>query len=207
MTLDGESRAAIKRIIASLEEYVAELRSLLAESDQETTDMGRPTRMSRRGLVLLKLWEGVKLKPYLDSGGLETIGVGHLLTPAERSSGKIRIGDERVPYAGGLTMDQVLDLLSQDLAEFEECVRNSVMVDITQQQFDACVSLAFNIGVAGFSGSTALRCLNQQKFDEMKAAWRLWRRAGGKIVQGLVNRREKELTLFFLGYDAAEEIS
>ena len=151
---------------------------------------------SENGLELLKQWEGFKLNVYNDSAGLPTIGVGHLITQSERSSGSIVINGVAVPYAGGLTEQQVLDLLSQDVKPAEQSVNNGVKVPLDQNQFDALVSFTFNVGGGAFAGSTLLKVLNQQQYTEVPNQLLRWNKAGGKVVQGLVNRRENEIKLW-----------
>lgn len=151
---------------------------------------------SENGLELLKQWEGFKLNVYNDSAGLPTIGVGHLITQSERSSGDIVINGVAVPYAGGLTQQQVLDLLSQDVKPAEQSVNNGVKVPLDQNQFDALVSFTFNVGGGAFAGSTLLKVLNQQQYTEVPNQLLRWTKAGGKVVQGLVNRRENEIKLW-----------
>ena len=142
---------------------------------------------SRHGLECLKGWEGCILHVYKDAGGLPTIGIGHLLTKEERTNGK---------YDGGITEEQSLDILANDLKRFEKCVNSSVKVKLNQNQFDALVIFAFNIGDGGFLASTALRMLNDKQFDKVPDAMRMWNKVGGRVNQGLIERREKEIRLF-----------
>ena len=151
---------------------------------------------SENGLELLKQWEGFKLNVYNDSAGLPTIGVGHLITQSERNSGSIVIDGVAVKYAGGLTQQQVLDLLSQDVKPAEQSVNNGVKVPLDQNQFDALVSFTFNVGGGAFAGSTLLKVLNQQQYTEVPNQFLRWTKAGGKVVQGLVNRRHNEIKLW-----------
>jgi lysozyme len=153
-------------------------------------------QMSENGLELLKQWEGFELKVYKDSAGLPTIGVGHLITKSEQSSGNIVIAGAPIPYANGLTDQQVLDLLSQDVQPAESSVNNGVKVELNQNQFDALVSFTFNVGGGSFSSSTLLKVLNQGQYDQVPDQLRRWNKAGGKVVQGLVNRRENEVNLW-----------
>jgi lysozyme len=153
-------------------------------------------QMSENGLELLKQWEGFKLAVYKDSAGLPTIGVGHLLTKSELAAGKIVIGGVPVQYAGGLTDQQALDLLSQDVVPAEKAVNTSVTVELNQNQFDALVSFTFNVGVGAFTGSTLVKVLNQAQYDQVPTQLLRWTRAGGKVVQGLVNRRQNEIDLW-----------
>ncbi len=151
---------------------------------------------SENGLELLKQWEGFKLKVYKDSAGLATIGVGHLITKPELSSGKIVINGVAVQYAGGLTEQQVLDLLGQDVKPAEQSVNNGVKVPLNQNQFDALVSFTFNVGGGAFTGSTLLKVLNQNQYTEVPNQLLRWTKAGGKVVQGLLNRRQNEIKLW-----------
>ncbi len=152
--------------------------------------------MSQNGTKLLAEWEGVETEVYDDAAGLPTIGVGHLLTQNERNSGKITIKGQAVDYKQGLSEQEVLDLLAQDLERFEAAVSDAVQVALRQNQFDALVSFAFNVGTQAFKSSTLLKKLNQGLYDEVPAQLRRWNKAGGKVIQGLINRREKEIGLW-----------
>lgn len=153
-------------------------------------------QMSENGLGLLESWEGFELKVYKDSAGLPTIGVGHLLTKSELSSGKTVINGIPVQYADGLTNQQTLDLLSQDVKPAEQAVNSGVKVALNQNQFDALVSFTFNVGVGAFTGSTLLKVLNQQQYTNVPNQLLRWVRSGGQVVQGLVNRRQNEIKLW-----------
>jgi lysozyme len=153
-------------------------------------------QMSQHGLELLEQWEGFELEVYNDSAGLPTIGVGHLLTKSELSSGKISIKGVAVAYGNGLTNQQVTDLLSQDVKPAEQSVNNGVKVSLNQNQFDALVSFTFNVGGGAFSSSTLLKVLNQGQYDQVPDQLRRWTKSGGRTVQGLVNRRENEIKLW-----------
>src|SRR5947209_4196655 len=109
-------------------------------------------QISPHGLELLEQWEGLKLQVYKDAAGLPTIGVGHLLTRSELSSGKITINGVPVKYADGLTEQQATDLLAQDMQPAAASVNNQVKVALNQNQFDALCSFAFNVGVGAFTG-------------------------------------------------------
>jgi lysozyme len=152
--------------------------------------------MSDHGKRLLAQWEGFERNVYLDVAGLPTIGVGHLLTKDELSSERIVIGGDAIDYTLGLTDEQVYDLLGQDLERFERVVNDSVEPDLAQHQFDALVSFAFNVGGGAFRQSTLLKRLNARDFADVPSQLRRWIRSGGRIVQGLVNRRENEIKLW-----------
>lgn len=148
-------------------------------------------KISEHGLKCLADWEGCELKIYKDAAGLPTIGIGHLLTKQERVGGK---------YADGITQDEAYDLLRKDLANFEALVNRLVRVPLTQNEYDALVIFAFNIGAAGFSLSTALIAINSGRLQDVPACMRKWCKItvdGQKVVaKGLVNRREKEIKLW-----------
>jgi len=144
----------------------------------------------------LGIVEGKSLKVYLDSGGEPTIGIGHLLTLSERRSGKIVIGKTAVEYRHGLTDDQVLALCRQDIRAVARVVNRGVKVSLNQNQFNALVSLTFNIGDTGFLESTLLRLLNMGRYSDVPAQLRRWKYDNGQVVQGLINRREKEIRLW-----------
>ena len=143
--------------------------------------------ISAKGLQLLSKWEGCVLHVYKDSGGKPTIGIGHLLTNEEKVGSK---------YAEGITKEQALQILHDDLKRFIAAVNNHVRIGLTQNQFDALVILAFNIGDVGFTTSTVLRRVNAGDFGTVPDAFRMWNKAGGKVDQGLVIRRENEIKLW-----------
>ena len=140
--------------------------------------------------------EGKYKQVYLDSGGEPTIGIGHLLTLSERRSGKIVIGKAVVEYRYGLTDEQILSLCRQDIRTVVNVVNRGVKVILTQNQFNALVSFTFNVGNEGFLNSTLLRFLNQGQYDNVPTQLRRWKYDNGKVVQGLINRREKEIRLW-----------
>jgi lysozyme len=152
--------------------------------------------MSEKARKLLARWEGVRKEVYDDVAGLPTIGVGHLLTQDELHSGTIDIDGQAVDYRRGLSDSQVLDLLAQDLVRFEKAVEELVEVSLSQNQFDALISFSFNVGTSAFGKSTLLKVLNQGQYDQVPAQLRRWVKAGGKTVDGLVNRRENEIALW-----------
>jgi len=153
-------------------------------------------RMSQNGIRLLTQWEGCELKPYKDSADLWTIGIGHLIKNNELGSGTIRIGSESVEWKNGITYEQALDLLAQDLQIFEVAVDRAVNVPLKQHQFDALTSFCFNVGARNFRNSTLLKKLNLGLYDNIPAQLMRWVYAGGKKVAGLTNRRTNEAKLW-----------
>lgn len=142
--------------------------------------------------LLIEL-EGFKLEVYLDSAGLPTIGVGHLLTQSERMSGKILINGVYVRYRYGLSETEVRDLLDQDLEKFEGAVREALIVQVHKHQFEALMSFAFNVGIRAFQKSTLLKRVNALQWEDVPKQLRRWVYSGGKRSKGLENRREKEI--------------
>jgi lysozyme len=153
--------------------------------------------ISPKGKIFLANLEGgAHRDAYLDSGGELTIGVGHLLTLDERRSGKIWIKGEAVDYRNGLTLEQCYDLMEQDLKIAMRAVNEFVKVPLTDYQYAALVSFVFNIGVNAFAGSTLLRLLNQGAYIHVPEQMKRWIYDNGEIVQGLINRRDKEIEMW-----------
>ena len=153
-------------------------------------------KLSENGLEFLKNAEGMILHVYKDAAGLPTIGIGHLLTSAEKASGFVNIAGKAVEVAHGITEQQALDLLAQDVAPAETAVSKAVTAPMSQNQFDAFVSMAFNIGTNGFRSSTAVAMFNAGELDQVPVWMAKWNKAGGKVCEGLVERRANEIALF-----------
>jgi lysozyme len=153
-------------------------------------------KTSDHGKEKITAWEGFEPRVYSDAAGKLTIGVGHLLTPSELSSGMIWIKGGAVRYANGLSETQIVDLLGQDLEGAEAAVNNGVEVELSQNQFDALVSFCFNVGAGAFRNSTLMKLLNQGQYGDVPAQLRRWVHCGGEVVQGLVRRREHEIALW-----------
>jgi GH24 family phage-related lysozyme (muramidase) len=154
-------------------------------------------------MKLLVAWEGFKNKMYLDQAKKESIGIGHLLTQHELESGQIFIENDYYNWKNGLTDELVYKLCDQDLARFQLAVNEGVEVAINQNQFDSLVLFAFNIGVDGFKGSTALKRLNSGAHARVGEAMKWWNKITNKktgvveVCQDLVDRREAEVKLFY----------
>jgi lysozyme len=153
-------------------------------------------KLSTEGKKFLIDREGMKLHAYKDVAGLLTIGVGHLLTKSELQSGKIYISGIPFQYSNGLTVDQVMSILAQDVRRIEEAININIYSPINQNQFDALVSFVFNVGTQAFINSTLLKRLNQGNYAAVAKQFLRWKYSGGHVIQGLVNRREKEAELW-----------
>lgn len=143
-------------------------------------------RLSGRGKSLLKLYEALRLTAYLDGGGVPTIGWGH--------TRGVKLGQT-------VTLERAELFFLEDIYDSELCVNRVVHKPISQDQFDALVSLTFNIGVAAFTKSTLLRKLNAGDIIGAGNQFGCWVFDNGKIVQGLIKRRKFEKTLFLHAED------
>jgi lysozyme len=153
--------------------------------------MAAPQRLSKKGRDFLIAQEGVRRYAYNDSAGHATFGVGHLL-----HRGPVTQRDRRIwgTPSRPKPLAVVYDVLERDLRQYEKAVRDSVGRRMWQHRFDACVSLAFNIGSAGFRNSTVARELRQARkgFGQRAAdAFLLWRQP-----PELLPRRKRERALF-----------
>ncbi|WP_446324395.1 lysozyme [Acinetobacter sp. 1207_04] len=142
--------------------------------------------VSTSGMALICGFEGLKLKAYDDGVGVWTIGFGTTIYP---NGIKVRKGDI-------CTEVQAKAYMAHDLKKFESAVNSAVTVPINQNQFDALVSLAYNIGTGAFKESTLLQKLNESDYKSASAQFVVWNKGGGKVMPGLMNRRAVERKLF-----------
>ena len=153
--------------------------------------------LSDKGKALLRELEGCSYVPYRDSAGLLSIGIGHLLTKSELSSGKIRTHGGYYTYKDGPITDATVDaLLTQDTHTAVQAVCQAVAVPLWQHQFDSLVCFVFNIGSVAFRGSTLVRLLNADDYASVPGQMFRWIYAGGEIIDGLRIRRGKEVALW-----------
>ena len=95
-----------------------------------------------------------------------------------------------------ITKERAIQLAKNVVKSFEEQVNKSILLPMTQNQFDALVLLCYNIGKSGFAGSSVVKNFNAGNLQKAADSFLLWNKAGGRVVQGLVNRRNKERSLF-----------
>lgn len=153
-------------------------------------------RLTDQGRKLLEELEGRRSHAYRDSAGLLTIGVGHLLTRDELSSGKLWVGGTSFRWRDGLTEMQIDALLDQDLKPVEEAVMALVRVPLTPTQRDALICWTFNVGRGAAAKSSLIRLLNQGLYGLVPVQLKRWVYAGGDRVEGLARRREREAALW-----------
>lgn len=149
-------------------------------------------KTSDRGVALIKTHEGLRLDAYPDAvygWARVTIGYGHTS----------QAGPPNVTRGMRITADEADAILRSDLRKFEVAVTGMVHVPLTQSQFDALVSLAFNIGPAALASSTLLRKLNAGDYQGAADQFPVWNKSAGKTLPGLVKRRAAERALFLDG--------
>ena len=147
-------------------------------------------QISDKGIALIKHHEGVRLKPYQDCVKLWTVGVGHL------------IGDGKsLPpeWNKVFTMEEVDGILRKDLARFEQGVSKFCPVQLTQGEFDALISFSFNLGLGVLQRSTLRQKILRNDKKGAAEEFTKYVRAGGKIIKGLVTRRNDEKQMFLGG--------
>jgi lysozyme len=143
-------------------------------------------RTSKRGIDLVRSFEGLRLKAYKCPAGVWTIGYGH--------TGAVHEGDK-------ITEEDAIEYLEDDLDRFEKCVDKAVNVPITQNMFDALVSFAYNVGCGAFKKSALLKKLNAKDYEGAADQFPRWNKAGGRELAGLTRRRAAERAMFL---EAAE---
>ena len=142
-------------------------------------------KISPAGIAAIKRHEGLRLHAYLDSAGVATVGHGH--------TGNVQPGQH-------ISEAEAEQLLRDDLAQAEAAVNNGVRVPVTQEQYDAMVSLAFNIGGSAFGKSTLLQKLNEGDIHAAANEFLRWDKItvnGAKeVLPGLTSRRRAERAMF-----------
>lgn len=132
--------------------------------------------------------EGLRLEPYQDQKGKWTIGYGHLIKPTD-------------PYwpvgpIKKITKAEADALFTSDIAESERCVKTSVKVPLTENQYSALVSFVFNVGCPNFQTSTMLKYINAKQYVQAAAEMDKWVHSDGERLPVLVARRLREKQLF-----------
>jgi lysozyme len=117
--------------------------------------------------------------------------------PADDRLGARHSAHERITPP--ISREQGLDLLTEDLAPIEIFLAG-IVPQLSQGQFDACASLAFNIGLGAFERSTLLRMIRAGEMDGAAEQFLRWDKSGGKVLPGLIARRRREREMFVDGY-------
>ena len=137
--------------------------------------------ISKEGLALIKHFEGCELKAYRCPANVLTIGYGHTKNVTEDME---------------ITQQEANDMLDEELIEYCEYIDKMVKVSLNQNQFDALVAWIYNLGPTNFRNSTLLTVLNQERYSDVPEQIKRWNKADGKILDGLIKRREAEALLF-----------
>ena len=159
-------------------------------------------KTSPEAIKVVKHHEGVRTRPYRCPALLWTVGVGHVIDPAhisvkyeERKNLPIPDGWDRI-----LTMGEVDALLAQDLGRFERGVLRLCPAAAGRQGvFDSLVSFAFNVGLGNLQRSSLRMKTNRGEFEEAADEFLKWTKAGGRVLPGLVKRRNDERALYLSG--------
>lgn len=154
-----------------------------------------PHIISEDGINFIANHEGFVDRLYNDPGNHCTIGYGHLVhkgvcdgaDPSEQE------------FLDGVTEERAIELFRADLAEAERAVNTYVTVPLNQAQFDALVSFAYNVGSGNFRDSALLGKLNEGDYQDVPEQLNLWVYSSGKLMPGLVIRRQDEGNLFQYG--------
>jgi lysozyme len=141
-----------------------------------------------KGIAIIRKYEGLKLRAYICPSGLPTIGYGATFY---MNGSRVQIGDV-------ITIDHADKLLHFQVKLFAEEVRRTIKSNINDNQLGALVSFCFNVGGAAFSKSTLARKVNANPNDStIRNEFMRWTRGGGKVLPGLVKRREEEANLYY----------
>ena len=143
-------------------------------------------KISNKGLELIKEFEGFSSTAYLCSAKKATIGYGNTFW---EDGTPVKIGDQ-------ISKERAETLLKHVVDNFSVAVEVDIKIEVTQNQFDALVSLAYNIGLGAFKNSTLLRQLNRGNFVDASQEFLRWDKSNGKPLLGLTRRREREKLLF-----------
>jgi lysozyme len=147
------------------------------------------TKVSQKGLNLIKKYEGFKSKPYLCPSSVPTIGYG---STYYEDGHKVKLTDPSI------TEEEATTLLMALLVSFEKAVDSYCRDDINQNQFDALVSFAYNCGTTALKKSTLLRLVNGNPTNpKITDEFKKWNRGGGRVIPGLSRRREEEAKIYF----------
>ena len=155
-------------------------------------------QVNKVGIDLIKGFEGLKLKPYLDVVGIATVGYGTIKYPNGPS---VAVTDPVI------TEVQAEEYLQFEVQEKARKVEQFVTVPINDNQFAALVSLAYNVGVSAISKSTLLKRLNAGDVSGAADEFLRWNKAGGKVVGGLTRRRQAERSLFLQSVPPSNQLS
>lgn len=146
-------------------------------------------KLNENGYKLVIKHEGLRLSPYLCPARIPTIGYGNTYYPDGK---RVTMLDKPI------TREQAYEMFKTIADRFALRVDRLVTANVNQNQFNALVSFAYNVGMANFQKSTLLRKVNANPNDvTIRAEFNKWVKAGGVRLNGLVNRRKDEADIYF----------
>lgn len=154
--------------------------------------------LSHKVIEMIKHHEGVRVRPYQCPALIWTVGVGHVI---DQSHIKIPLAERKaLPIPDGwdrtLSMGEVDEILAKDLVSFENGVRRLCPDGLTPGRLGALTSFAFNVGLGNLQRSTLRMKHNRGDYEGAAEAFLDWTKAGGKVLKGLVSRRNDERALY-----------
>jgi len=200
MAVQKSVAAHLKKSAAASRERVAPARVKQPSQQMKLPSSVVATKknFSAKGEALLKGIEGLRLQPYDDQTGKAitswvkgaTIGYGFL----------IGSGDEWTTFKNGITATQAETLYVKKILPYITIVNKTLIVGVSQQQFDALVLLAYNIGETGFANSSVAKLINNPNaktpYSSLERSWKAWNKSEGEINQGVINRRNSEWNIY-----------
>lgn len=151
--------------------------------------MSKIIKIDKVGIDLITKFEGLKLKPYLCSAKVPTLGFG---STRYENGVKVKLSDPEI------TKERAIELFANTLTQYEDAVDDYTTDKVNQNQFNALVSFCYNLGANALKNSTLLKVVNTDvNSEKIKGEFLKWVKAGGKTVQGLVNRRNAESELYY----------
>jgi len=165
-------------------------------------------KLSKAGADLMHRFEGCRNKPYLCPAHIWTIGYGHVLYQEQIKLPMVRVEGKEIPMirkemplkpedSRVWSKEEIEKLFADDVASFERGVLRLVPgVAGRQGAFDALVSISFNFGLGNLQRSTIRMKANRGDWEGAAEAFMAWTKGGGKVLPGLVKRREAEIALF-----------
>lgn len=145
--------------------------------------------LDNKGYLFITKHEGLRLKPYLCPAKVPTIGYGNTYYSDGK---KVTLLDKEI------TKQEAFDMFKEIANRFAKRVDELVTSNINQNQFNALVSFAYNVGTGNFSSSTLLKKVNRNPNDlTIKDEFLRWNKAGGKVLNGLTKRRNEEADIYF----------
>ena len=147
-------------------------------------------KLDKSGIELITKWEGLKLKPYLCSANVPTIGYG---STYYENGKKVSLADSKI------SKERAVQLFENTVSTYEKGVLKLLgTTKVNQNQFNALVSFAYNLGLKSLGNSTLLKVVKLNPNDKkISIEFGKWVNAGGKKLSGLVRRRNAESDLYF----------